>query len=254
MKRLALAIAGLLARLWGLLPGGLRRRLLLGFFVLEGRAGDPAQGLRNLLRVKDGLDLAINERAMAYGRGEHPKHRLTNYHRFFIDHIPPAGGRVLDIGCGYGAVARSVAEALPAVEVLGVDMDEGRLNQAKAMAPLPNLSFLFTDATRSLPPGAWHTVILSNVLEHIDHRPDFLRAVVRTASPDRLLIRVPLFERDWEMPLRRALGINYLSDPDHRIEHTLQQFRDEVAAAGLAIIELNTLWGEIWAECRPAAA
>lgn len=252
MKRLALAIAGIVARLWGLLPDGLRRRLLLGFFVLEGRAGDPAQGLRNLLRAKDALDLAISERAMAYGGGEHPKHRLTDYHRFFINRIP-ASGRVLDIGCGYGAVARSVAAALPGVEVLGVDMDEGRLAQAKAMAPLPNLSFLFTDATKVLPPGAWHTVILSNVLEHIDSRSDFLRAVVRTASPDRLLIRVPLFERDWEMPLRRELGVNFLSDPDHRIEHTLQQFRDEVAAAGLAVTDLGTLWGEIWAECRPSA-
>ncbi len=252
MKRLALAIAGGLAFLWGLLPESWRRGLFFGLFVLEGRAGDPAAGLRNLFGVQDALALAINERAMAYGEGEHPKHRLTAYHAFFIDRIP-ANARVLDIGCGYGAVGRSIATARPDATILGIDMDDGRLAQAWAAANPPNLSFLKADATITLPGGPWGIVILSNVLEHIDHRVDFLRAVVAAAQPARLLIRVPLFERDWQMPLRRELGANWLSDSDHRIEHRVSEFEAEVAAAGLAIAERSTLWGEIWAECRPAS-
>jgi 2-polyprenyl-3-methyl-5-hydroxy-6-metoxy-1,4-benzoquinol methylase len=253
MKGLALALASALARVWGLVPAALRRRLLLGLFVLEGRAGVPAQGLRNLLLARDVLDLAINERAMAYGNGEHPKHRLTDYHGFFISRIPP-DARVLDIGCGYGAVARSIADSLPGAQVLGVDMDEGRLAQAKALPPRPNLSFLYADATRALPPGPWNVVILSNVLEHVDQRTTFLRDIVRTAQPQMLLIRVPLFEREWQMPLRRELGVNFLSDPDHRIEHTLAEFAAELDAAGLVAEEQMTVWGEIWARCRPRAA
>ncbi|MFN7193185.1 MAG: hypothetical protein ACK5U4_17270, partial [Rhodospirillales bacterium] len=67
MKRMLLAFADLAGRLWGLLPTGLRRRMLLALFVLEGRAGAPARGLQNLFGVEQALDLAINERAMAYG-------------------------------------------------------------------------------------------------------------------------------------------------------------------------------------------
>ncbi len=65
MKGLLLALASILAAAWGLAPTGLRRRLLFGLFVLEGRAGDSKRGLSNLFAVEQALDLAINERAMA---------------------------------------------------------------------------------------------------------------------------------------------------------------------------------------------
>ena len=62
-----------------------------------------------------------------------------------------------------------------------------------------------------------------------------------------MLMRVPLFERDWQMPLRKELGVNYFSDNDHKIEHTLNEFKNEIMDAGLFINNINTLWGEIWA-------
>lgn len=250
MKSVLLALAGMLAKLWGLLPAGLRRRFLFGLFVLEGRAGAPAHGLKNLFGVEQALDLAINERAMAYGGAEHPKHRLTRYHEFFVARVPD-GARVLDVGCGYGAVARSVAIARPQATLLGVEIDAGRLAQAKAADNPPNLSFAAADATQALPPGPWDVVMLSNVLEHLEARVAFLRDLLATAKPQRVLIRVPLFERDWKMALRREVGANYMSDPEHFIEHTLAEFAAETAAAGLRIEAQTTLWGEIWADCRP---
>jgi SAM-dependent methyltransferase len=250
VRQVALGAANVLSRLWRLLPARFRENLIFGLFVLESR-GAPADGLRRLFALADRLELAINERAMAYGRGEHPKHRLTNYHEFFVSRIKD-GERVLDVGCGYGAVARSIARARSASQVTGVDYDHGRLSQARANDNPANLSFVETDATKSVPPGPWDVVVLSNVLEHIRHRPEFLRALVATAKPKRLLIRVPLFERDWKLAMRRELSVNYYSDPDHKIEHTESEFRDEMAKAGLTIDELLTPWGEIWAQLRPA--
>ncbi len=250
MKALLFRVAGLLAALWRFLPTGLRRRFALGLFVLEGRAGGPAEGLRNLFAIQDTLELAINERATAFGGGEHPKHRLTRYHDFFVERIPD-GARVLDVGCGYGAVARSIAHARAACDVLGVELDEGRLAAARAAANPPNLSFARADATVALPPGPWNVVVLSNVLEHLEARVDFLRGLVATARPDRILIRVPLFERDWKMAMRREIGANWMSDPEHFIEHTLVEFDAEISAAGLTVVERRTVWGEIWADCRP---
>lgn len=252
MKRIVLGAAALIGPLWGLLPARLRHGLLLGLFILEGRQRDAGRGLRNLFALQDRLTLAINERAAAYGGGEHPKHRLTRYHDFFVERIAP-DARVLDIGCGYGAVARSIATRLPRASVLGIDMDGGRLAQARAAANPPNLAFQQGDATRALPAGPWQVVVLSNILEHVERRVEFLRAVLRQAQPERVLIRVPLFERDWQVPMRRELGIGYFSDAGHFIEHSLEEFAAETAAAGLEIVAQKTLWGEIWADCRPKA-
>jgi hypothetical protein len=94
-------------------------------------------------------------------------------------------------------------------------------------------------------------VVLSNVLEHISKRVDFLRALQASTGASRYLIRVPLFERDWQMALRRELGVDFRSDDDHKIEHTLAEFQAEISKAGLRPVELQTMWGEIWADCRP---
>lgn len=252
MKVFLLRLADALAVIWGLLPMRLRRGAALGLFILEGRAGGAHAGLRNLFAVEDALDLAINERATALGRGEHPKHRLTRYHDFFVERIAD-GARVLDVGCGYGAVARSIARARPSATVLGAELDEGRLTAAQAADNPSNLSFIRANATVSLPAGPWNVVVLSNVLEHIEDRIGFLKALVATARPSTILVRVPLFERDWKMAMRREVGANWMSDPEHFIEHTQAEFAAEMAAAGLSIVERVTLWGEIWAQCRPIA-
>ena len=239
----------MLAWLWQLLPGRLREGLVTGLYVLESR-GDAARGLRRLATLQDRLEWVFNERAMIYGEGVHPKHRLMRYHDFFIERIAP-GASVLDIGCGYGAVARSIAVRVPGSTVVGVELDRGRLALARAGSVPANLSFVEADARRNLPAGPWRVVVLSNILEHIEDRVGFLKDILRQAQPEKLLIRVPLFERDWKVALRKDLGVNYFSDPTHFIEHTRAELAREVSAAGLAQTETILLWGEIWTECRP---
>lgn len=250
-RTVALALAGILGRLWGLLPAALRRRFLFGIFVLESRAGEPRAALGRLLLLEDDLDLVIDERATMLGGGEHPKHRLTRYADYFVGHIGD-GDRVLDIGCGRGIVARAVAAARPKASIVGVDIDARNIAAAQAGANPANLHFIVGDATATLPEGEFDVVILSNVLEHIDDRPGFLRKVVTATGAHVLLIRVPLFERDWRLPMRKELGLPYVSDPDHRIEHTIAEFASEVAAGGMTIVEQRLAWGEIWALCLPA--
>ena len=200
--------------------------------------------------MRDKLDLVINERATAYGKGIHPKHRLTNYHQFFIDRINE-GEKVLDVGCGCGAVALSIAKSLPSCIVTGIDNDSERLSQAKSNNILNNLVFIEGDATKDLPSQSWDVVVLSNVLEHILNRVDFLKDLKSSLNARSYLIRLPLFERDWQMSLRRELGVDFRSDPDHKIEHKLEEFHHEINSAGLEAVELKTIWGEIWADCRP---
>lgn len=249
MKSLLLTLSNAIGLIWRLIPGRLRTGFLTGLFVLDSRAPNPADGLRRLLILKDKLEWVINERSMAYGGSEHPKHRLMRYHQFFVERIND-GERVLDVGCGYGAVARSIAREHPHCTVTGMDMNEPRLAQARAAENPPNLSFVGGDATREVPPGGWDVIVLSNVLEHVADRIDFLRDLQSASRAPRFLVRVPLFERDWQMPLRRELEVNYFSDDDHKIEHRLKEFHTELDGADMQAVEILTLWGEIWADCR----
>lgn len=250
MKRALIALSGMLALAAGLVPAVLRRAVLRALLLVESRVGGPETALRRLFALQDDLDLLINERATAYGNGVNPKHRLTRYHDFFVERIP-AGSKVLDVGCGIGEVARSIAAKVHNVSVVGIDNDRPRLDKARLLGLPANLTLVEGLAPRDLPPGGFDVVVLSNVLEHVDDRVGLLKALAQGCAPARMLVRVPLFERDWRLPLRRELGVDFRSDPTHCIEHTMAEFEAEVSAAGLRVVERQTLWGEIWAELRP---
>ena len=205
--------------------------------------------MRILLRADDFLTKCINRLAIEYDGGVHVKHRLMKYHDFFVERISP-GERVLDVGCGYGAVAYSVASRAGAV-VVGIDLRAENIVKARQLFQHPNLSFLQGDVLRGLPKESFDVIMLSNILEHIEQRVEFLTIVHERLSPQRCLIRVPMFNRDWRVPLREELAMSYFSDPTHYTEYTQESFEKEIRAASLTITHLQINWGEIWAEVRP---
>lgn len=249
MKLTALIFANIFSYVWHIIPNKLRLIIFTGFFLVESRGLSPSSGLKHLFKIKDKLNLIINERAMAYGKGEHPKHKLTNYHQFFIDNIVNYQ-KVLDVGCGYGAVARSIAFAHKDSIVLGIDINHSNISKAISVINPKNLSFLQGDASDFNFKEKFDVIVLSNVLEHIYDRVSFLKQIRMSSGAKKFLIRVPLFERDWEMSMRRELDINYFSDNDHKIEHTLTEFQSEINMADMEVITYQTLWGEIWAVCH----
>ena len=205
--------------------------------------------MRVLLRTDDLLTRCINRLALLYDDGVHVKHRLMRYHDFFVDRIRP-GERVLDIGCGYGAVAYSVASKTGAV-ITGIDLNARNIAKAKRRFRHPNLTFVEGDALKDLPEGTFDVVLLSNILEHLDRRVEFLVTVQQRLSPTRWLIRVPMINRDWRVPLRQELGLFHLSDRTHFTEYTQESFEKELLAAGLSLTYAQYNWGEIWAEAHP---
>jgi len=205
--------------------------------------------MRVLLRVDDFLTRCINRLALLYDDGVHVKHRLMRYHDFFVDRIR-SGERVLDVGCGYGAVAYSVASRAGAV-VTGIDLNAENIAKACALFRHPNLTFVTGDAFTDLPDGTFDVVLLSNILEHLEHRVEFLTAVQSRVKPRSWLIRVPMINRDWRVPLRQELGLFPFSDRTHFTEYTQESFEKELLEAGLTIVHAQYNWGEIWAEARP---
>ena len=211
--------------------------------------GNPRRALIGLFELEEMFRRVINERAMVYGKDSHPKHELTQYHKFFVDNISD-GEMVLDVGCGKGIVAYQVAMKMPRCRVVGIDRNECRLAEARNRNDLNNLCYVLSDVCKNPPSGKYDVVILSNILEHIERRIEFLLSLVNNIRPRRILIRVPAFERDWTMQMKKELGVNFFSDPEHFIEHTLAELRHEVESAGLKIQSETMIWGEIWMRCE----
>jgi len=213
--------------------------------VLALTRGKPADVLRRLLGLEAFLRVKLDQAAIAYDGGVHAKHRLTGYHEFFVERVG-ADERVLDVGCGKAELALDLAER-SAARVTGLDLNEKYLEYARR-SPHPRLELVHGDAHAFSSETPFDTVVLSNVLEHIDDRPGLLRGLAERTGASRFLIRVPLLERDWTIPLRRELGLEWLSDATHFTEYTVPQFKEELAAAGLEPVEIHLRWSEIWAE------
>ena len=250
-KRTILNIAKIFSFFWLLIPPKLRRFLFTSFFILESRDKNTSQSIKNLFLIKDKIDWIINERALKFGEGIHPKHSLTNYHDFFVERIKN-GDNVLDVGCGNGSVAISIAKKIPDSKVIGIDIDRNNIEFAKEKLKennLRNLTFIHGDIKDQKEIKS-EIVILSNILEHIENRPLFLKNIILISNAKTFLIRVPYFKRDWQIAFRKELGIYYFSDLDHKIEHTIDELKYELSEANLSICEIITIWGEIWAKCE----
>lgn len=210
---------------------------------------NPADALRFLFDLDNRLYQLQGRMSVAYGSGIHTKHRHTRYHDFFTDRVKN-NERVLDIGCGIGAVAHAVAEKAGS-QVVGIDLSAENISKAHELFSHPKITYMVGDALRETPQDFYDVIILSNVLEHLTERVLFLRRIQETNCPHRFLVRVPLFERDWRVPLKQELGIEWFLDSDHETEYTIESFVAEIDEAGLKITHLEIRWGEIWSElCR----
>ncbi len=245
---IARLFAKLLAGLGSLLPLA-QLELMLQRLIEKRSASLPAnEALRFLFRLDAALYALQGPLAVAYNGGVHTKHRHTAYHDFFVDRTK-TGERVLDIGCGIGAVAYDLAERGGAI-VDGIDLNEASIAEAKRRFVHPNLHFAVQDALKLDIKQAYDVVLLSNVLEHLNGRPEFLKRVQQLTGAKRLFVRVPLFERDWRVPLKKELGVEWRLDLDHKTEYTLDSFARDVEDGGLKIKHLEVRWGEIWSELQ----
>ncbi|MGF1505987.1 MAG: class I SAM-dependent methyltransferase [Anaerolineae bacterium] len=215
------------------------------------RQGQPDAGLRMLLAIDDALYREEGQLAIRHNAGTHPKHDFLRYHDFFVDRLQ-AGQRVLDFGCGRGELTYDMAERAGA-HVTGIEINEASYQAAVQNRSHPQVSYIHGDGLTDIPAERFDVIVLSNVLEHLDDRPGVLSRLVKNHQPDYLLIRVPSYEREWRVPMRDSLGVNYYLDPTHTIEYTRETFRQETGAAGLTLDEFVATWGEFWTRLSPTS-
>ena len=205
-----------------------------------------------ILSLHSFLYKLLTKLAIVSNSGVHPKHEILKYEDWFLNNIDE-GWVVLDIGCNVGMVSQYLSKKTSFV--YGIEIDQSHVNKAKSLNQRSNVSYICADAT------AHHyddmkkidCIVLSNVLEHIEHRIHFLNSIISKNiwnDKKRLLIRVPMIDRDWVVKYKQSLGLEYRLDKTHFIEYTLDNFVEELKEAGVSIKSYSIKYGEIYAVCE----
>ncbi len=102
--------------------------------------------------------------------------------RYLLSDLEPVRGKVLDIGCGAGSVAKAVKRARPDLDVQGCDLSHAAL--ALAEAHPEGVTFKLATAER-LPfaDGEVDFVWVFDVLEHVDSPEAMLAEIARVLKP-----------------------------------------------------------------------
>jgi SAM-dependent methyltransferase len=119
--------------------------------------------------------------------------------RYLLADLAPVRGRVLDVGCGAGSVAKAVKRERPDLEVIGCDMSRSSL--AVAQASPEGVDFRAAEAEK-LPfgDGEIDFVWIFDVLEHVETPELVLREVARVLKPGGgFHIVLPLEGQPWTL-------------------------------------------------------
>jgi SAM-dependent methyltransferase len=177
--------------------------------------------------------------------GTHVKKRLTYIYSFFLDNITTANC-VMDIGANNGDLTQEISKI--AKKVIAIEIDKKQFSILKNnVGHIPNIELILGDAT-SLDLNLYNidTIIMSNVLEHIEYRVIFLRKLKENYPNSKLFIRVPTIQRDWVVLYKKFYGMNYLLDDTHFIEFTEDELKTELADANWNIVKFERRYDEFY--------
>jgi 2-polyprenyl-3-methyl-5-hydroxy-6-metoxy-1,4-benzoquinol methylase len=109
-----------------------------------------------------------------------------------VERLNAGGARVADVGCGQGWSTIAVAGAYPAADVVGIDLDEPSIAEARAHAAAAGVdaSFVVTDAARLAEHGRFDLVLVLEALHDLARPAEFLAATRAALAPGGVLLVV----------------------------------------------------------------
>jgi SAM-dependent methyltransferase len=163
--------------------------------------------------------------------------------RYLLEDLAPVHGRVLDVGCGAGQVAKAVKRARPDLDVLACDVSHAAIAQAAASPR--GVDFRLATAER-LPfaDDELDFVWIFDVLEHVDDPGAVLREVARVLKPGGgFHIVLPLEGQPGTLYRLVGCGTRWTAKVRHggHIQiFSAQRFQELAAACGFSVI--RTRW------------
>jgi dTDP-4-dehydrorhamnose reductase/SAM-dependent methyltransferase len=123
------------------------------------------------------------------GGGGQPKSRSSRLIQQVRDRVGlPGSGRMMDLGCGNGAMLRSFGEQLPGWSLVGNELSDR--NRAEIEA-IPQVEKLHVGEPEDVP-GTFDALTLLHVLEHVPDPVSYLKRLVAKLNPGgRIIVQVP---------------------------------------------------------------
>jgi 2-polyprenyl-3-methyl-5-hydroxy-6-metoxy-1,4-benzoquinol methylase len=156
--------------------------------------------------------------------------------------LAPPLGRVLDVGCGAGAVGRSLLTA-GATHVTGIELHEPSAQRARAVLDEVHVGAVEDVLDANALAGPFDTFVLYDVLEHLVDPAGVLRALVPLAAPAaRAHVSVPN-ARHWtlqrDLVLRGTFGYTEWGHRDrtHLRWFTRRDIEALLAGTGWPVVE-----------------
>lgn len=156
-----------------------------------------------------------------------PLHDINPLRLDYIDsHAGLSGKTVLDVGCGGGILAESMARR--GANVLGVDMAEKSLNVATAHAAaeqVENIQYrcISVEDLAAEMPQSFDVVSCMEMLEHVPDPASVVRACAKLVKPDGMLF-FSTINRNPKSYIHAILGAEYILSLVPKGTHDWQKF------------------------------
>ena len=155
------------------------------------------------------------------------------------------GQRVASLCCGTGSMERAILEAVPNLEITGIDLGAGQIARACRKDPSGRIDYRVGNASRTgLADAGFDRVVIAFALHEMprDLRLDVLREARRICKPDGRVIAVEHgAPRSAASRLLRALWWFFWlpGNPEYATSRDLQRhgLRSEMEEAGLEIVD-----------------
>jgi SAM-dependent methyltransferase len=153
--------------------------------------------------------------------------------------VPPEARRVLDVGCGAGALGAALKGQRPDAEVVGLEAFPDAAERARTR--LDDVLLIDLDGLTALPEdaGTFDAMIFGDVLEHLRDPEGVLRALLPSLRPDGVCIFSIPNVRHWTVVYPLLVKDRWehadagLLDRTHMHFFTLEEFIPMLAAVGL---------------------
>lgn len=144
------------------------------------------EGVQSSEKVRDDFD------RLADLSGEDGWDHNSHYHAFLLRHLPPRCSEVLEVGCGTGAFARSLAERSEGI--LAIDLSPRMVQVAKNRSKEhPNIEYVVADANSwEFPRERFDCVASITTVHHLPLAPT-LRKMGGALKPGGTLLVLDLY-------------------------------------------------------------
>ncbi|GAB3134026.1 3' terminal RNA ribose 2'-O-methyltransferase Hen1 [Amycolatopsis stemonae] len=199
-------------------------RTLITSRYLERRRGIVRYALS---RLAEADDVPADAEALVTELPDKPESLASQRHGSVLAALRAAGARrVLDLGCGNGALLRVLEKDRTFTEIVGVDVAAGALDVAEKRLKDNSRVTLRQSALTYADPAlaGYDAAVLMEVVEHVDpaRLPALEHAVFGVAAPRTVLVTTPNAEYN---RLFEFLPMGHFRHADHRFEWTRAEFR-----------------------------